>query len=66
MGLFTIHFELGERTLETLTRIASTSVIQIELGPETRAMIERFASSDEERRTQGGRVVKKRAHALRS
>jgi hypothetical protein len=66
MGLFTIHFELGERTLETLTRIASTSVIQIELGPETRAMIERFAPSDEEGESTVGRVVKKSAHALRS
>jgi hypothetical protein len=61
MGLFTIHFELGERTLETLTRIASTSVIRIELGPETRAMIERFAPADEEGESTVGRVVKKSA-----
>jgi len=42
MGIFTTNFELGERTLDTHTRIASTSVIRIELGPETRAMIERL------------------------
>jgi hypothetical protein len=36
VGLFTIHFELGDKTLETLTRIASTSVFRFELGPETR------------------------------
>jgi hypothetical protein len=40
LGLFTINLELGERTLDTLPRIANTSVIRIELGPETRAMIE--------------------------
>jgi hypothetical protein len=45
VGLFTINFELGDKTLETLTRISSTSVIRFELGPETRAMIKRLASS---------------------
>jgi hypothetical protein len=33
MGLFTINFELGERTLETLSEIAGTTVIRFELGP---------------------------------
>jgi hypothetical protein len=65
MGLFTIHFELGERTLETLIRIANGGVIRVELGPETRAMIGRFAPSDEEGESRVGRVVKKSAHALR-
>lgn len=37
MGLFTINFELGDKTLETLTRISSTSVLRFELGPETRS-----------------------------
>ncbi len=27
MGLFTINFELGERTLETLSEIARTTII---------------------------------------
>jgi hypothetical protein len=66
MGLFTINFELGEKTLETLDRIARTSVIRIELGPETRAMIERFAPSGEEGESTVGRVVKKSTKALRS
>ena len=65
MGLFTINFELGEKTLETLDRIAQTSVIRIELGPETRAMIERFAPSEGEDESTVGRVVKS-AQALRS
>ena len=66
MGLFTINFELGEKTIETLTRMATTSVIRIELGPETRAMIERFAPSEGEDESTVGRVVKKSAQALRS
>jgi hypothetical protein len=36
MGLFTINFELGEKTLETLSELARTNVIRFELGPETR------------------------------
>jgi hypothetical protein len=66
MGLFTIHFELGEKTLETLTRIARTSVFRFELGPETRAMIERLAPSPDDGDSAVGRVVKKGAEALRS
>jgi hypothetical protein len=66
VGLFTINFELGEKTLETLTRIAETSVFRLELGPETRAMIERLAPSDEEGKSTVGEVVKKSAKALRS
>jgi hypothetical protein len=66
MGLFTINFELGDKTLETLSRIASTSVIHIELGPETRAMIERLAPSEEDGESAVGRVVKKSAKALSS
>jgi hypothetical protein len=66
MGLFTINFELGEKTLETLDRIATTSVIRLELGPETRAMIERLAPSDEDRESTVGHVVRKSAKALRS
>ena len=66
MGLFTINFELGDKTLETLTRISSTSVIRFELGPETRAMIERLASSDEESGPSVAGLVKKGTDALRS
>jgi hypothetical protein len=66
MGLFTINLELGERTLETLTRIASTSVIRIELGPETRAIIERFAPAARKGISTLGRVVKKSTKPLRS
>ena len=66
MGLFTINFELGDKTLETLTRITNTSVLRFELGPETRAMIERLAASDEGGgRTVGG-LVKKGAEVFRS
>jgi hypothetical protein len=66
VGLFTINFELGDKTLETLIRIASTSVLRFELGPETRAMIERLAASDEGGgRTVGG-LVKKGADVFRS
>jgi len=66
VGLFTINFELGDKTLETLTRIADTSVLRFELGPETRAMIERLASSEENGGTSVGGLVKKGADALRS
>jgi hypothetical protein len=66
MGLFTINFELGEKTLETLDRIARTSVLRIELGPETRAMIERFAPSEGGDESTVGRVVKKSAQVLSS
>src|SRR5215218_2019374 len=66
VGLFTINFELGDKTLETLTRIADTSVLRFELGPETRAMIERLASSEENGGTSVGGLVKKGVDALRS
>ena len=66
MGLFTINFELGDKTLEALTEIANSSVIRFELGPETRAMIERLASSDENGGTSVGGLVKKGADVLRS
>jgi hypothetical protein len=33
VGLFTINFELGDKTLETLTRVSNSSVIHFELGP---------------------------------
>jgi hypothetical protein len=66
MGLFTINFELGEKTLETLSELARTSVVRFELGPETRAMIERLAPSSEEGDSTVGRVVKKGTEALRS
>jgi hypothetical protein len=65
VGLFTINFELGDKTLETLTRVANASVIHFELGPETRAMIERLASSDDEGESAMGGLVKKGAKALR-
>jgi hypothetical protein len=66
MGLFTINFELGDKTLEALTHISNTSVIRFELGPETRAMIERLASSDEDGGPGVGGLVKKGADVLRS
>jgi hypothetical protein len=63
--LFTVDLELGERTLEALTRISSSSVIQVEIGPETRAMIERlWMPKDGEGGVAG--LVKKGAEALRS
>jgi hypothetical protein len=65
MGLFTVHFELGDKTLETLRQIAATSVVRFELGSETRAMIERLAVSDEGNRPTVGGLVKKGADALR-
>jgi hypothetical protein len=65
VGLFTVNFELGDKTLETLTRISNTTVIRFELGPETRAMIERLASSGGGGSGVSG-IVKKGAQALRS
>ena len=65
MGLFTVSFELGEKTRETLMEIARTSVIRFELGPETRSMIERLMPSEEGGgRTVGG-LVRKGADVLR-
>jgi hypothetical protein len=34
VGLFTINFELGDKTLGTMTRLTNTSVMRFELGPE--------------------------------
>jgi hypothetical protein len=64
MGLFTINFELGDKTLETLTRVSETSVIRFELGPETRAMIERLATSNDGGKSGVGGLMKKGAQAL--
>lgn len=68
MGLFTVNLELGENTRETLLKIASTSVLRFELGPETRALIERLAAPGEEGNggRMVGRLVEKGAKALRS
>ena len=66
MGFFTINFELGDKTLETLTRVSKTSVIQFELGPETRAMIERLATQEDGGGRGVGGLVKKGADVLRS
>jgi hypothetical protein len=68
VGLFTIHFELGEATLKTLRDIAKTSVVRFEFGPETRAMVERMAtpSADGDGEGSVGRLVAKGAKALRS
>jgi hypothetical protein len=65
MGLFTINFELGDKTLGTLTRVSEASVIRFELGPETRAMIERLATANDGESGVGG-LMKKGAQALRS
>jgi hypothetical protein len=66
MGLFTINFELGDKTLQTLTRLANNTVIRFELGPETRSMIERLATPDEDDDDTGvGELVKKGAKAIR-
>ena len=71
MGLFTVNFELGDKTRETLKHIAKTSVVRFELGPETRGMIERLAAPREDEngakseRTVG-RLVEKGAKVLRS
>jgi hypothetical protein len=53
VGLFTVNFELGEKTLATLREIASKSVVRFELGPETRAMIERVARPREDEEGNG-------------
>ena len=66
VGLFTVSFELGEKTREMLMEIASTSVIRFELGPETRSMTDRLASSGEGGGRVVGGLVKKGADALRS
>jgi hypothetical protein len=66
VGLFTINFELGDKTLETLMRIANTSVIRFELGPETRALIERLGTPREDGGSSVGGLVKKGAAALRT
>jgi hypothetical protein len=72
VGLFTVNFELGEKTRETLRQIANTSVVRFELGPETRALIERLAApredGDQARDGEGavGRLVEKGAKVLRS
>ena len=69
MGLFTINFELGEATLKTLRDIANTSVVRFELGPKTRAMVERLATPrDHGGNGEGavGRLVEKGANAIRS
>jgi hypothetical protein len=62
-----MNFELGEATLKTLRDIAKTSVVRFELGPETRAMIERLASPPEGGNGGGavGRLVEKGAKAIR-
>jgi hypothetical protein len=66
VGLFTINFELGDKTLETVTRLANTSVIRFELGPETRSMIERLLTPSSESGASVSGLVKKGADALRS
>jgi hypothetical protein len=66
LGLFTINFELGDRTLETLTQITTSSVIRVELGPETRAMIERLVPAKNGGGSRVGAAVKNAADALRS
>jgi hypothetical protein len=70
VGLFTVNFELGEKTLATLHEIAIKSVVRFELGPETRAMIERLARPPEDEEGNGesaiDRLVGKGAKALRS
>jgi hypothetical protein len=69
MGLFTIDFELGDKTRDTLNRIADESVIHFELGPETRALIERLFATpgdDDDDASGVSRLVKKGAEALRS
>ena len=66
MGLFTIHFELGEKTLETLSQLAKETVVRFELGPETRALIERLLTPRDENGSGVGELVKKGAKSLRS
>jgi hypothetical protein len=66
LGLFTIEFELGDKTRDMLRRLAKESVIRFELGPETRALIERLATPRDDDASGVGRLVKKGADALRS
>jgi hypothetical protein len=66
VGLFTINFELGDKTLEMVTRVSNTAVIQVELGPETRAIIERLITPKDDGGSRVGGLVKKGADALRS
>jgi hypothetical protein len=66
VGLFTINFELGDKTLETLTRIANTSVIRFELGPETRAMLERLFTPGDGEGSRVSGLVKKGAEVFRT
>jgi hypothetical protein len=66
VGLFTINFELGDKTLQMLNAISTTSVIRVELGPETRAMVERLAAPDDAGGGPVAGLVKKGAQALRS
>ena len=60
MGVFTIHFELGDKTLETPGQLAKETVIRFELGPETRGMIERLATSTDDGSGVGELVRKRR------
>jgi hypothetical protein len=66
MGLFTINFELGDKTLETLKEISNSSVLRLEFGPETREMIERLATPVENGGGSVAGLVKKGADAVRS
>lgn len=66
MGLFTINFELGDKTLRTLTRLSETSVIRFELGPDTRSLIERLTARDDSAGSGVAGLVKKGANALRA
>jgi hypothetical protein len=70
VGLFTIEFEFefGDKTRDTLRRLAKESVIHFELGPETRALIERLATprDDDDDSSGVGGLVKKGAAALRT
>jgi hypothetical protein len=65
-GLFTIHFELGDKTRETLRSLAKETMVRVELGAETRALIERLAAPVEDEASAVGRLVKKGTDALRS
>ena len=65
MKLFTVDLEIGDKTLETLTRISSSSTVHVELGPDTRAMIESLWTPKNGGTGVGG-LVKKGADALRS
>jgi hypothetical protein len=66
VGLFTINFELGDKTLETVTRIANTSVIRFELGPETRAMLEHLFTPGDGEGSRVSGLVKKGAEVFRT